>query len=324
LINDGGKVLLANYSSELGDNIYPDSSSYPISSPDANEGGYLKVAQIYALIGDFAKAKAALQKAEAYADQLTAPYPRGKHYSLLGYYYFTVANDTAASEAAYAKAAAELANITQDDTKLKYNILLALNTFYCTTLAEDAKKTLVNGYLQDAVTLAENIFTDGTYYDNDEKDAAAEDTIGLLFTIADRYASINDRDKIRATLEKAESIIGDGITLPATALAQKKLVYNVYAKLYSVDLAVRKAETLANPTEINDALKIIATSIANTNAFPGTGYIAFSDTDKDGKPDFFVPWATAEQIAASGLELDDDIDGDGKPDTADLTPFYAD
>jgi hypothetical protein len=304
------------------DRLYPDYATYPINSD--YEGGYLKVAQVYALIGDSAKTKTALQKAEEYADNLTYAYPRGKFYSLLGYYYLTVADDPAASEAAYAKAAAELANITGDDTRLNYNILLAYNTFYRAALTEDAKKNLVNGYLQSAVTLAESVFADGTYADNDEKDAAAEDTISLLLTIADRYASINDREKIRATLEKAESIIDDDITEGTTALAQKKLVYNAYAKLYSIDLAVRKAETLADLPDRNDALRMIATSIANTNDFPGTGSIAFSDTDKDGKPDFFVPWATPEQIAASGLELDDDIDGDGTPDTTDLTPFYAD
>ena len=52
--------------------------------------------------------------------------------------------------------------------------------------------------------------------------------------------------------------------------------------------------------------------------------VAFLDTDKDGKPDFFYPWVTPTQILESGLELDDDIDGDGTADDADLTPYYAD
>jgi hypothetical protein len=152
-------------------------------------------------------------------------------------------------------------------------------------------------------------------------DVNAKSEISYFLTIAERYASVNNRGKILEVLEKAEvtadNIVGGNIT-------ERQAIYNAYAKLYSVDLAVRKAETIATLTNRNDALEMIAKSIADTNDFPGTGSIAFSDTDKDGKPDFFVPWATPEQIAASGLELDDDIDGDGTPDTTDLTPFYAD
>jgi hypothetical protein len=319
LIEMNTAAIVANESS-----IYPEGSVYPLeaiitTNNHTSEGGYLAVAQIYALIGNYAQAKAALQKAEAYADNLTYAYPRGKFYSLLGYYYLTVADDPTASEAAYAKAAAELDNITGDDTKLNYNILLAHNTFYRATLTEDARKILINGYLQSAVTLADAVYPTAGIVD----DVTAMSEISYFLTIAARYASVNNKEKILEVLEKAE-VTADNVFDPDDNLAQRKAIYNAYAKLYSVDVAVRKAETIADPTDINDALKIIATSVAGTNDFPGTGSIAFSDTDKDGKPDFFVPWATAEQIAASGLELDDDIDGDGTPDTVDVTPFYAD
>jgi hypothetical protein len=85
---------------------------------------------------------------------------------------------------------------------------------------------------------------------------------------------------------------------------------------------VNKANHLIQqPSDLNTALQSIADTILGKSYFSED--IAFSDTDRDGKPDFFVPWATQNDIEESGLELDDDIDGDGLLDTDDLTPFYA-
>lgn len=64
----------------------------------------------------------------------------------------------------------------------------------------------------------------------------------------------------------------------------------------------------------------MAKRLATQDDFPGSR-IASVDTDKDGKPNFFAAFATAEQIAASGLELDNDSDNDGVDDTDDLYPL---
>lgn len=70
------------------------------------------------------------------------------------------------------------------------------------------------------------------------------------------------------------------------------------------------------------ALKRLAKELANWDAFPGTQVAQF-DFDGDGRPDFFSPLATEEEIINSGLQLDDDIDGDGVLDTQDTTPYCS-
>jgi hypothetical protein len=297
--------------------IYP-SGAYPLNSADANEGGYLKAAQVYALAGLTDNAKETLQKAEAYTDALTTvPYIQGQYYSLLGYYYLKLANAQAESEAAYIKAHSKLAGITFNENKLKLTLLLAYNAFYRATLPAADRNALIDTYLTQASILADAVYTSGV------DDAAAENEADYFIKIAERYASVNNSDKVKASLERAESAAGF-IAETSAQLAQKRSIYIAYAKFYSIDAAVEKANSIPNLPDRNSTLGDIATAVANTNDFPNSGRIAFSDTDKDGKPDFFVPWATAEQIAVSGLVLDDDIDGDGKSDDADLTPFFAD
>ncbi|MDR2400990.1 MAG: hypothetical protein LBD73_04985, partial [Deferribacteraceae bacterium] len=325
VLSDNAGMMITNTSY-----IYPSYSEYPICSPDDYDGGYLKTASIYSLAGNADKAKETLQKAEAYVDALTAPYTKGQYYSLLGYYYLKLANSVPASEAAYAKAAALLPDISGNEYRLNLNLLLAYNALYRSSISAAGRNTLIDGYLTEASTLADAIYTGGV------DDTAAENEAAAFLKIAARYASINEREKVKTALGRAETAAGDGISDPDGRLTQLITIYTDYAKLYSIDTAVEKAEALENLTDINSALNSIATTIAGSDDFPApglpyivsynvdSGKIAFSDTDKDGKPDFFVPWATAEQIATSGLELDDDIDGDGKPDTEDLTPFFAD
>ena len=61
--------------------------------------------------------------------------------------------------------------------------------------------------------------------------------------------------------------------------------------------------------------------VLNVNdAFPLL-FVASVDTDGDGRPDFFNPAATQEQIAASGLVLDPDADGDGVVNGEDSFPI---
>ena len=58
----------------------------------------------------------------------------------------------------------------------------------------------------------------------------------------------------------------------------------------------------------------------NLDAFPDDP-AASIDTDGDGMPDDWNPSATAEQIAASTLIVDDDDDGDGTLDVDDYFPL---
>jgi hypothetical protein len=101
-------------------------------------------------------------------------------------------------------------------------------------------------------------------------------------------------------------------------------VIDAYAALGFVTEGAHQARSyFSTIPERNTALKQIAETVTTRDAFPDCPY-ALVDTDRDGKPDFFFPWATAAQIATCGLELDDDSDGDGKLDINDPTPFFAD
>jgi tetratricopeptide (TPR) repeat protein len=73
----------------------------------------------------------------------------------------------------------------------------------------------------------------------------------------------------------------------------------------------------------NQGLLAIARVYAQRDDFPGTK-VASIDFDGDGRPYFFHPLASPEEILASRLILDDDSDGDGIPDVLDRRPLFAD
>ena len=54
--------------------------------------------------------------------------------------------------------------------------------------------------------------------------------------------------------------------------------------------------------------------------FPAS-VIASVDTDRDGKANFYAISATAEQLANTDIELDNDADGDGVADEEDPQPL---
>ena len=72
--------------------------------------------------------------------------------------------------------------------------------------------------------------------------------------------------------------------------------------------------------EYEEAIVQSSTALANYDAF-SQSKVATVDSDSDGKPDFFDVLATNDQITASGLTLDDDIDGDGILDDSDILPY---
>lgn len=132
---------------------------------------------------------------------------------------------------------------------------------------------------------------------------------------------------------------GDGVlsrTLLAKALTASRLLSSIANQVSEMEdiaeaagsaglteLALEAALTIPLIPDRYKTLGEVAGNVVNRDDFKGVS-IAWVDTDKDGKPDFFHPLATAEQIAASGLALDTDCDGDGISDTTDLRPLYRD
>ncbi|MCC4309808.1 carboxypeptidase-like regulatory domain-containing protein [Alcanivorax marinus] len=93
------------------------------------------------------------------------------------------------------------------------------------------------------------------------------------------------------------------------------------ARHYDEAVALTGKDGLSN-NDRNQMLQSIATVMTGENDF-AKGAIAVRDTDGDGRPDFFNLGVDAEDIAASALQLDDDLDGDGITDDEDSTPFCA-
>jgi hypothetical protein len=96
-----------------------------------------------------------------------------------------------------------------------------------------------------------------------------------------------------------------------------------YANAKDFDTALSLAKSLPYKNDREEAIQSIAEVFCQMDDFPETS-VASVDTDKDGKPNFFNPLATDEEIAESGLNLDDDSDGDGIGDAEDIRPLYVD
>lgn len=65
----------------------------------------------------------------------------------------------------------------------------------------------------------------------------------------------------------------------------------------------------------NELLQVVALGVATQDEFPKYDFAKF-DFDKDGKPDFFSPLGSHDE-----LSIDDDIDNDGVKNDTDLKPY---
>lgn len=75
-------------------------------------------------------------------------------------------------------------------------------------------------------------------------------------------------------------------------------------------------------SDLNALRQLIADAMIAADDFPGTD-ISRHDLDGDAAPDFYSPLVGEDEILASPLRLDTDIDDDGTPDSLDPTPFCA-
>lgn len=126
--------------------------------------------------------------------------------------------------------------------------------------------------------------------------------------------------------DKAEKMI-DGIAQEIDKIGDTLDAYELYtaiARAYgALGLSEKVESTLVKIKTIKEKHGAIYRTIQHfsyIDAFPQSN-VASVDTDGDGKADFYNVTATPEQIAASGIELDDDIDGDGILDSEDTLPY---
>lgn len=139
-------------------------------------------------------------------------------------------------------------------------------------------------------------------------------------SIVNTLISTKDFDKAEELVDKISNDINDIYANTNKANELYRSVVHAYAVLNKYDKVISTLNKIRTLKEKNEA-KLRAISIfASYDAFPQSN-IAYVDTDGDGKADFFKKGTSAEQIAASKIELDDDIDGDGILDNADELPY---
>ncbi|BCR03007.1 hypothetical protein DESUT3_00760 [Desulfuromonas versatilis] len=154
----------------------------------------------------------------------------------------------------------------------------------------------------------------------DQNRLAREETDHLL-KAADLYIELGAYQQAVTVIDLAGQSAWE-ILVPSERMLRLQRVVERYAKAEDFEQALALAQALPFTLDRNQAIQAIATVFATLDRFPDSP-VANVDTDGDGQPDFFHPLASAADIAASGLTLDPDCDGDGIDDVSDFRPLFA-
>lgn len=272
-------------------------------------GGYTAFAEYAYELGDKQLAVELLKKAEKYADEkVPASGWLGRAYSAIGHFYNKFGEEAEAKRLFQKTADIQLpADAVYNDINHYYNGLVQDLAYW--------KPANMNELAKPYIKIA---FGGADRYPADKRPSQ----VTAYRNIAEVSFMVRDIGNVRYALDKAiatDDLVKAGYTTTKWQMTSEFTKYGLVNDMYKWVLVWTEPKTYNR----NSCLSSMAEALATIDHFPDSD-IAFLDTDGDGKPDFFVPWATPEQIAASGLTLDDDIDGDGQLDIYDLTPFYAD
>ena len=271
--------------------------------------GFNAVADMYIALGYNSEALQTLEKGKAYVDSLNPSLDKYLGYILMSYMAQRAGSADKAIQYYNNAVAVELTSGTAQNIS-DLNIHKASDTL---SLNIANKETLYQNYLtkaEEQVPLMDS-----------SSDTNKNKQVSQYTYIANVYYDIANITGIKNILVKAENH-AKTIGAAATKLTAMKNIAKKYANYEMIDEGFSLAER--NYTSSADIFAIaqeMAASVLDSTSIDSD--IAFVDTDRDGKPDFFLPNATPEQIAASGLTLDDDIDGDGIKDDTDLLPYVA-
>lgn len=271
--------------------------------------GFNAVADMYIALGYNSEALQTLEKGKAYVDSLNPSLDKYLGYILMAYMAEKAGDNTKSLEYYNAAVAVELTSGTAQNIS-DLNIHKASDTLY---LNIANKETLYQNYLTEAEKQVLSM--------DSSTDANKNKQVSQYTYIANVYYDIANITGVKDILVKAEEH-AKTISAAATKLTAMKNIAKKYASFEMVDEGFSLAER--NYTSSSDIFGIaqeMAASVLDSTSIESD--IAFVDTDRDGKPDFFLPSTTDEQITASGLTLDDDIDDDGIKDDTDLLPYVA-
>lgn len=307
------------------DRLYEMSKEYNLSSSsdmvkvfaqwdesDTKKYGYLAMAKMYLDLGETAKAENLIEKSIEKMEGLS-----DLKYKINGYINILNAREEigldrdatqTAAIIASLKAAALNENFTDSEA-----LLTAANVFSS------------NGAQSEAIPMIEKAYAALTAQVDGAIDVI-EDRIEILVADNDEDVNLANSYLQAGDLVKANEMIDEAyenIMTLADTVDRYALLVNIArakASLNSTDGLDALLTEIKTPTENNLAKVAIAEALANYDAFPLTN-AASVDSDADGKPDFWNKNATPEEISASGLTLDDDIDGDGTYDDTDTLPY---
>ena len=271
--------------------------------------GFNAVADMYIALGYNNEALSILDKANTYIESLNPSIDKYIGYILMSYMAQRAGSADKALGYYNNAVGVELTSGTAQNIS-DLNIHKASDTL---SLNITNKETLYKTYLEKA---EEQVLSMDSATDTNKNKQVSQ-----YLNIANVYYDIANITGIKSILVKAENH-AKTIGAAATKLTAIKNIAKKYASYEMIDEGFSLAER--NYTSSADIFAIaqeMAASVLDSTSIDSD--IAFIDTDRDGKPDFFLPNATPEQIAASGLTLDDDIDGDGIKDDTDLLPYVA-
>lgn len=278
--------------------------------------GYGKVGDLYHRNGQDFEALSQLSKGKAYADSGIASVEyRVDSYCSLAQVYFDM-GETATADSLMDSAMALIdANASAADPDDAADIYRSIVIQMLAMGYRDAALPA----LQSAAEQADAIFTGATA--EDDHDDAIDDEVGQLIYIAGYYVDAGFYDTAATILDAALITAYEFYNTTDKYDAIVDIV-EAYAAAKDFDSALNAANSIPYTSDRNEALLIIAQTMSEADDFPDTA-VATVDTDGDGKPNFFHPLATAQEITDSGSELDDDSDGDGIGDGADARPLFA-
>ncbi|TWI73230.1 hypothetical protein LZ24_01318 [Desulfobotulus alkaliphilus] len=301
--------------------MYPNGSTPLNMSRFKVERGYVKIARVYHLAGAHTRAVESLEEAEEVLARIADPAWRINALSATGRMWEMI-GERERSRALFEEGREYLALVAKDHAPavlaLQYNDLAR-------AAIGSGSADLAPGLILAGEDFADKIFSDAT------PEAQRENT---LVTAAQRYRVLGSRawevrDMVTAqrifskgqnSAEKLASLSNKTREMGNLARAAGEAGLIEFAMEAALAVPLIHGPSAAIPGRY-DTIGDVAALVVKQDDFPDTD-IAWVDTDKDGRPDFFHPLATDEMIAESGLELDPDSNGNGIPDTEDMRPIF--